>query len=184
MAKTDLLRKHTDEKFLQMISFPVNMDNAIFMVNYVAWFIEVQRNKEFPSVIALGVRCNEFFDSFQILWYFDTSWCFFLQADRLLEDFEQHRDLSRTVVHIDMDAFYAAVEMRDNPSLKTKPMAVGGNSMLVILALMYWWNIFIITNEKVELPIPICNFYNYFSSLELLLHQRWRNILSKKYFLN
>lgn len=28
------------------------------------------------------------------------------------------------------DAFYAAVEERDNPSLKNKPMAVGGNSML------------------------------------------------------
>ena len=32
-----------------------------------------------------------------------------------------------------MDAFYAAVEMRDQPELKTKPMAVGGSSMLVSL---------------------------------------------------
>ena len=30
-----------------------------------------------------------------------------------------------------MDAFYAAVEMRDKPELKDKPMAVGGSSMLV-----------------------------------------------------
>ncbi|KAL3866832.1 hypothetical protein ACJMK2_044093 [Sinanodonta woodiana] len=51
-------------------------------------------------------------------------------ADILLEELERARDLSYTIVHIDMDAFYAAVEMRDNPSLKDKPMAVGGNSML------------------------------------------------------
>ncbi|OWF52703.1 DNA polymerase kappa-like isoform X2 [Mizuhopecten yessoensis] len=52
------------------------------------------------------------------------------EADRLLEDLEGQRDLSRVIVHVDMDAFYAAVEMRDDPSLKDKPMAVGGNSML------------------------------------------------------
>lgn len=40
------------------------------------------------------------------------------------------RDFSRIIVHIDMDAFYAAVETRDNPSLKDIPMAVGSNSML------------------------------------------------------
>ena len=30
-----------------------------------------------------------------------------------------------------MDMFYAAVEMRDQPSLRDKPMAVGSNAMLV-----------------------------------------------------
>jgi DNA polymerase-4 len=34
----------------------------------------------------------------------------------------------RKIIHIDMDAFFAAVEMRDNPSLKDVPMAVGGSS--------------------------------------------------------
>ena len=32
------------------------------------------------------------------------------------------------IIHIDMDCFYAQVEMRDNPALANKPIAVGGDS--------------------------------------------------------
>ncbi|KAJ4834939.1 hypothetical protein Tsubulata_047374 [Turnera subulata] len=51
-------------------------------------------------------------------------------ADRRILELEATRDLSRTWLHVDMDAFYAAVETLSNPSLKGKPMAVGGMSMI------------------------------------------------------
>ncbi|XP_029617787.1 DNA polymerase kappa-like [Salmo trutta] len=52
------------------------------------------------------------------------------QVEKMTFDLESVRDLSRVIVHVDMDAFYAAVETRDCPDLKDKPMAVGSMSML------------------------------------------------------
>jgi len=34
----------------------------------------------------------------------------------------------RKIIHIDMDCFFAAVEMRDNPALREVPLAIGGAS--------------------------------------------------------
>jgi DNA polymerase-4 len=39
-----------------------------------------------------------------------------------------HMKANRRIIHIDMDCFYAAVEMRERPELAEKPLAVGGAS--------------------------------------------------------
>ncbi|KAJ9057530.1 hypothetical protein DSO57_1021854 [Entomophthora muscae] len=45
--------------------------------------------------------------------------------NQLEKEHESSRDLSQIIVHVDMDAFYASVEILDNPDLKGKPIAVG-----------------------------------------------------------
>ncbi|TLS28640.1 hypothetical protein PpBr36_01882 [Pyricularia pennisetigena] len=47
-------------------------------------------------------------------------------ADAYIAERELSRDLSQVVVHVDCDAFYAAVEQLDRPELAHVPFAVGG----------------------------------------------------------
>ncbi|KAF7885737.1 uncharacterized protein EAF02_004246 [Botrytis sinoallii] len=47
------------------------------------------------------------------------------RADTTIAELELTRDLTQTIVHIDCDAFYAAVEELDRPELKNVPFSVG-----------------------------------------------------------
>ena len=51
-------------------------------------------------------------------------------ADSRIESLKEQRRFDKIWMHLDMDMFFAAVEIRDNPSLKDVPMAVGGMSMI------------------------------------------------------
>jgi len=43
----------------------------------------------------------------------------------------------RKIIHVDMDCFYAAIEMRERPELKGKPVAVGGSQRGVLTTCSY-----------------------------------------------
>lgn len=40
---------------------------------------------------------------------------------------EKNQPRQRKIIHCDCDCFYASIEMRDNPALRGKPIAVGGS---------------------------------------------------------
>ena len=85
---------------------------------------EVKREKR------VTIRINKMLEEFSKITPAQKS-AALASVDKAMVALESSRDLSHIIVHVDMDAFYAAVEMKDDPSLRDVPMAVGGTNMLV-----------------------------------------------------
>ena len=66
----------------------------------------------------------------------------------------------RNIIHVDMDAFYASVQQRDDPQLRGKPVIVAwrGKNSVVCAASYEALKIRSVTGEPSSRPAKICRY--------------------------
>ncbi|MBP5295610.1 MAG: DNA polymerase IV, partial [Lachnospiraceae bacterium] len=90
---------------------------------------------------------------------------------------------SQIIIHVDMDAFYAAVEVRDDPSLRGKPLIIGSmpNERGVVATASYEARKYgVHSGMNIKEAYALCpqgiykhpDFYNY-KAVSQALHQIW-----------
>lgn len=102
-----------------------SINKRIYELSKGSKFFENEKLKD----AQLTEKINRLLEEYKSLNMKDLS-CNLPIIANLEQELENDRDLSQIIVHVDMDAFYASVEILDNPKLHDKPVAVGGMSML------------------------------------------------------
>ncbi|KAH7731505.1 polk-prov protein [Aphelenchoides avenae] len=91
------------------------------------------------------------------------------EMDKIIEETEKERDFSRTKVHVDMDAFYASVEVRDDPKLRSQPVASTANYVARRYGVKSALAGYIAKKLCPQLVIVPCNFRKYIAVSDVVM---------------